>query len=209
MAPAARGSGRRRRRRRVPERRAAPRRPAQADPPEPPRRPAARARAARDRGCRSLGERPPAINRSRMPGSWLRPIRMTNVPFDAASQCQSTALRLRRILVAGDDRQRRGELAMGHRDARAGRSRQRRGDARHHLDWNSRGDQRRNFAAATEDVGVAALEPDDVPSARARAISNASISCCSRAANPRALPAKTRSAAGGASATSAGSTSRS
>ena len=52
---------------------------------------------------------------------------------------------------------------MGHRDARAGRSRQCRGDAWHHLDRNSRGDQRHNFfAAATEDVRVAALEPDDV-----------------------------------------------
>jgi hypothetical protein len=52
---------------------------------------------------------------------------------------------------------------MGHRDAGDGRSRHRRRDARDDLDRNPRGHQRRNlFAAAPEDVGIAALETDDM-----------------------------------------------
>ena len=71
--------------------------------------------------------------------------------------------RVRRIAVAGEDREAGAMRAVRERNARVIR----RGGtigrhARHDLEWNFRRRQRlRLLAAATEDVGVAALEPDD------------------------------------------------
>ena len=70
--------------------------------------------------------------------------------------------------MAGDERDERAVLAMGQRHARERRPRNRRSDARHHLELDLRARERLGFlAAAPEDKRVAALEPhDDAPLAR-------------------------------------------
>ena len=64
------------------------------------------------------------------------------------------------IFMAGDERDERAVLAMGERNSRERRNRNRRGDARHHLELDARRGERFGlFAAAPEDERVAALEP--------------------------------------------------
>ena len=70
--------------------------------------------------------------------------------------------------MAGDERDERAVLAMGERHARERRPRNRRSDARHHLELDTSARERLGFlAAAAEDKRIATLEPhDDAPLAR-------------------------------------------
>ena len=67
------------------------------------------------------------------------------------------------LVVAGDDRERGGEPAMGERDPRDRRHRDRARDAGHDLDVDAGVAAERDLlAAATEDERVAALQAHDV-----------------------------------------------
>src|SRR6478609_4766383 len=70
---------------------------------------------------------------------------------------------LGRILVAGENRELRVVIAVGHRDAGVGWTGDGRADAGHDLEMHARRREFRRFlAAAAEDHRIAALEPDDV-----------------------------------------------
>jgi hypothetical protein len=71
-------------------------------------------------------------------------------------------LGLGRVLVAGDEADRGGEIAVGDRDARVGGGSHARGDAGHDLEVDARLDQLLALLApAPEDVRIAALEAAD------------------------------------------------
>ena len=79
-------------------------------------------------------------------------------------------LRGPRVLVAGDDGERRRQAAVGHGDAGVGGHRDRRGDAGHDLERHAGREQRGGLlAAAGEHERVAALEPHDLLAGAARA----------------------------------------
>ena len=87
------------------------------------------------------------------------------MPGNAASAGQSSAdSGFAGFLVAGDERDGGGELAVGHRDAGVGGSGDARGDARHDLERDA-GLQahERLLAAAAEHERVTALQPHHVP----------------------------------------------
>ena len=70
------------------------------------------------------------------------------------------------FVVAADDEEARREVAMGHRDAGAGRRGDRTAHAGNHLVGDARALERlRLLAAATEHERIAALQPDDPSSA--------------------------------------------
>ena len=93
------------------------------------------------------------------------------MPGKRASASQSSAVSsFAGILVAGDERDRRGVVAMGDRDPRVGRRGDAGRDAGDDLELDPGGGERLGLlAAAAEHERVAALEPHDA-AARARAL---------------------------------------
>jgi hypothetical protein len=73
------------------------------------------------------------------------------------------------IFVAGEDRERRRQIAVGQRNSSVGGHRDCRGHAGHHLEGNTGSRQRFGFfSAPTEHERIAALQADDVqPAPRA------------------------------------------
>ena len=101
-------------------------------------------------------------------------------------------------LVRGHHGERPRHAARRHRNPRGRRSRDRAGDAGHHLARHARRAARRQLLAPpAEHERIAALEPDDRAAApRARSTSSALISSCVSAACPRPLPTSISSAPG-------------
>ena len=89
------------------------------------------------------------------------------MPGNEASACQSSAgFWLVRILVAGHERDRAGELPMRNRDSRISRCGDPGRDPGHDLELDTCGQQRLGLlAATTEHERIAALEADDQPAA--------------------------------------------
>ena len=100
-----------------------------------------------------------------------RPCRRRACPGSAASAGQSSAVaRLGRVLVAGDEGDGAGQVAVRDRDARVGGRGDPGGDARARPRRHARGAQRLGLlAAAPEHERVAALQPHHAPARRARA----------------------------------------
>ena len=99
-------------------------------------------------------------------------------------------LGLLRVLVAGDEGDRRGVVAVGDRDAGVGGRGDAGGDAGHDLELDPGRAQRfALLAAAAEDERVAALQPHHAAARpRAASISRSPISSCGTEGTPGCLP---------------------
>ena len=111
----------------------------------------------------SSGERPPSIRRAAMPCE----LTYAHVDDQRAGKGRQRlpverGLGLVGVLVAGEEGDRTGRIAMGHRYTRVGRCGDARSDPGHHLEGDVGIDQRLGLlAAAPEHERVTALEPHD------------------------------------------------
>ena len=118
-------------------------------------------------------------------------------PGTRPAPASRSRLGLARVLVAGDERDRAGDVALRHGDARVGGRRDAGGHAGHDLELDAGRAQRLGLlAAAAEDERVAALQPHDPRPARACSTSSAVVSSCGTCSPPPTLPTSISSASG-------------